>query len=30
MVTGQLTDTPSCGLLTGGLDSSWTGHLVDW
>ena len=29
-VTGQLTDTPTCGLPTRGLDDSWTGHLADW
>ena len=29
-VTGQLADTPTRGLPTGGLDDSRTGHLADW
>jgi len=30
MVTGQLTDTPTRGLPTRGLDISRTGQLADW
>ena len=29
-VTGQLADTPTRGLPTGGLDISRTGQLADW